>query len=72
MNIYVVYKDGVVINAVPVPRVVLDAFKSGADTVQLWRNDKLVRTFAGAKEFNRFINPRPGEDEELSGSDYEW
>jgi hypothetical protein len=72
MNIYVIYKDDQVINATPVPRVVMDAFKAGADTIQLWRNDKLIRLFKNAKDFNRFINPRPSEDEENGGNDYEW
>lgn len=72
MNIYVIYKDGIVINASPVPRVVLDAFKLGADTIQLWRNDKLIRTFKDVREFNKFINPRPSEDDETDSTNYEW
>ena len=72
MNIYVIYKDGQVINATPVPRVVLDAFKAGADMIQLWRNDKLIRTFRDVREFNKFINPRPSEDDEPGGQEYEW
>lgn len=72
MNIYVIYKDGVVINATPMPRVVMDGFKLGADTIQLWRNDKLIKTFTSLKEFSRFINPRPSEDDETGNNDYEW
>jgi hypothetical protein len=72
VNIYVIYKVGQVINATPVPRVVMDAFKNGADTIQLWRNDKLIRLFKNAKDFNRFINPRPSEDDEQESTNYDW
>lgn len=72
MNIYVIYKGGAVINATPVPRVVMDGFKLGADTIQLWSNDKLIQTFTSLREFSQFINPRPTEDDEIGGNDYEW
>lgn len=72
MNIYVIFKDGIVINASPVPRVVMDGFKLGADTVQLWRNDKLIKTFKSFKEFSKFINPKASEDDDVGGNGYEW
>lgn len=72
VNIYVIFKDGQVINATPVPRVVIDAFKNGADTIQLWRNDKLIWTFKNAKDFNRFINPPRTEDDEEVITNNEW
>ena len=72
MNIYVIYKSGIVINAVTVPRVVIGAFNVGADKVQVWRNDKLIKEFSDAKEFAKFINPRPREDDETGGTEYEW
>lgn len=73
MVIYVIYKDGIVINATTLPRIVQDEFKRSADTVQLWEKEKLTRTFKSLKEFNRYINPRPSEDDEAGGNDkYEW
>jgi hypothetical protein len=74
VNIYVIYKEGVVINATPVPRVVIDGFKQGADKIQLWRNDKLIKTFTSLKEFTRFVNPRPSEDDDTGdgGNGYDW
>lgn len=55
------------------PRVVQDAFKGDCDKVELWRNEKLIKTFTSAKEFNRFINPRPSEDDEPNGTEsYDW
>jgi hypothetical protein len=72
VNIYVIYKDGVVVNATTLPRVVQDEFKRLADSVDVWRNDKLVKTIKSVKEFNRFIDPPRGEDEETAGVEYEW
>jgi hypothetical protein len=72
VNIYVIYKDGFVVNATTLPRVVQDEFKRQADSVDVWRNDKLVKTIKSLKELNRFIDPPRGEDEETAGVEYEW
>jgi hypothetical protein len=72
VNIYVVYKDGVVVNATMLPRVVQDEFNKLADSVEVWRNDQRVKVIKSFKEFNRFIDPPRGEDEETAGVDYEW
>lgn len=70
--IYLIYRDGAVLYPTTLPRIVMDAFKDGSVRVELWRTEKLVRTFKSAKEFNRFVNPPRGEDEEPVNSDYEW
>jgi hypothetical protein len=72
VNIYVIYQGGIVISVTTLPRIVQEEFGKGADTVELWRNEQRVRTFQSAKEFVRFINPRPSEDDEIGGNDYEW
>lgn len=72
MNIYVVYKEGAVISVTTLPRIVQDEFKRGGDTVDVWRKEQRVSTFKTAREFNRFTNPRPSEDDEINGGDYEW
>lgn len=72
MNIYVVFLGGVITIVTTLPRIVQDEFKRGSDTVELWRKEQRVRTFKNVKEFNRFVNPPRGEDEESGGGDYEW
>ena len=73
MNIYLVYKDGIPLYPTTLPRIVQDAFKGGADTVEVWRNERLIKRCTSAKEFNRFINPPSGEDDEQAGGNgYEW
>lgn len=71
MVIYLIFING---SQYPttMPRIVQDAFKGGADRVELWRNEKLIRTIASLRDFNRHINPRPSEDDEVGGNDYEW
>lgn len=72
MNIYVVFQDGMITTVTTLPRIVQDELLRGSDTVELWRKEQRVRTFKNAKEFNRFVNPPRGEDEENGGGEYEW
>ena len=70
--IYIVYKNGAVLYPTTLPRIVIGAFKTGVDRVELWRNEKLIRTITTLREFNKHINPRPSEDDEVGGNEYEW
>lgn len=70
--IYIVYKDGVILYPTTLPRVVIHAFKQGADRVELWRNEKLVKSTSSLREFMSIVNPQPTEDDETGGNDYEW
>lgn len=70
--IYIVYKDGAILYPTTLPRIVQNAFKEGADRVEIWRNEKLLKSTASANAFNKIINPSVGEDIETGGGDYEW
>lgn len=70
--IYIIYKDGCILYPTTLPRIVLDAFKSGADRVELWNNGKLVKSTASVREFMNIINPQPTEDDDNGGAGYEW
>lgn len=70
--IYIVYKDGAILYPTTLPRVVMNAFKEGIDRVEVWRNEKFIKSISSAKEFNRMVNPRPTEDDDNGGGDYEW
>lgn len=72
MSIYVIYKDGVVVTVTTLARIVLEEFNNGSDYVEMWIKEKRVKMFKSGKDFSRFINPRPSEDEPTGGSDYEW
>jgi hypothetical protein len=70
--IYLIFKDGIPFPTT-LPRIVQDALKQGATMVQSWRNEKLERTFKSLVEFNKYINPRPTEDdEEVMQNNNEW
>ena len=72
MVIYVIYKDGAMLYPTSLPRVVINAVKDGADRVELWRNEKFVKSTASLREYMSIVNPRPSEDDETGGNDYEW
>lgn len=72
VNIYVIYKGGNVENVTTLPRIVQDEFRLGADRAEVWRKESRVKMFQSVRDFNRFINPRLGEDDETGGGDYEW
>jgi len=73
VNIYVIYRNGEVISVTTLPRIVQDEFKRGADRIELWRKETLIKAFMDARGFNRFINPKPSEDDETNGGGgYDW